>query len=310
MASNDTAEALIDALAGLEVGSTGDVAAAKALARLDPVEAVHALRVLVAQSKASARAGKALVLATRALSWGPDEHFSPEARGRVFDAATEFGVSEVAALFARSAPALEVDPGLVDQPDPVIGHYTLGHKKMLARRVDGDRIARFAMEPDPRVIRELLLNPRLTEELVVRIAARRPARVPGLREIWRASKGCGRRHGRRALARHPDTPPEIGLKILPQLARGDLAAIAGDGALHADVRALAQRLAGPSARGRAAAAAAAGGAPSGGAGRPLDRAADQVAQPREPAGQHDQGEDGHEEEELVSGQVKAGHRGS
>jgi hypothetical protein len=105
--------------------------------------------VLVAQSKASARAGKALVLATRALSWGPDEHFSPEARGRVFDAATEFGVSEVAALFARSAPALEVDPGLVDQPDPVIGHYTLGHKKMLARRVDGDRIARFAMEPDP-----------------------------------------------------------------------------------------------------------------------------------------------------------------
>lgn len=295
--SSATAKALVDSLAGLEVGTAGDVAAAQALARLDPVEAVHALRVLVSQAKSSVRAGKALVLATRALSWGPDEFFSPEARGRVFDAATEFGASEVAALFVRGAPALEVDPNLVDQPDPVIGQLTLGHKKMLARRVDGDRIARFAMEPDARVIRELLLNPRLTEEMVVRIAARRPARVPVLMEIWRARKWCVNRNVRRALAMNPYAPPEIALKVLPQLARADLATIAGDGALHPDVRALARKLA------------AAVPAPSGARG-PLGRAADQVAQPGEPAGEDDQGQDDQQEDELVSGEVEAGHRKS
>ncbi|MGC4116642.1 MAG: hypothetical protein QM765_19140 [Myxococcales bacterium] len=295
MASSDIAEALIDSLAGLEVGTTGDVAAAKALSRLDPVEAVHALRVLVGKAKASPRAGKALVLATRALSWGPDEFFSPEARGRVFDAATEFGVAEVAALFARSAPALEVDPTLIDQPDPVIGQLTLGHKKMLARKVDGDRIARFAMEPDARVIRELLFNPRLTEELVVRIAARRPARVPVLMEIWRARKWCVNRNVCRALAMNPYTPPEIGLKILPQLSRADLGTIAGDGALHDDVRAMAQKLMGPSLRS---------------ARRPLDRPAEQVPEPGEAAGQHHQHQDGGEEEDLVGGEVEARHRRS
>jgi hypothetical protein len=294
LASNATANALIDALAGLEVGSTGDVAAAKAISRLDAVEAVHALRVLVAKAKSSPRAGKALVLATRALSWGPDEFFSPEARGRVFDAATEFGVSEVAALFVRSAPALEVDPDLVEQPDPVIGQLTLGHKKMLARKVDGDRIARFAMEPDARVIRELLFNPRLTEEQVVRIAARRPARVPVLMEIWRARSWCVRRNVCRALAMNPYTPPEVGLKILPQLERADLLAIAGDGALHADMRALARKLAGPAL----------------GARRSLDQPAGQVAEPGEAAGKHDERQDEDEEEELVAGEVEAGHRKS
>ena len=295
MAPREVAGALIELLSSLEVGSAGDVAAAKALARLDPVEAVHALRVIVGQAKASVRAGKALVLATRALSWGPDEFFSPEERGRVYDAAAEFGVAEVAALFSSSPPALEVDPNLIEQPDPVIGTLTLGHKKMLARKVDGDRIARFAMEPDARVIRELLLNPRLTEEQVVRIAARRPARVPVLMEIWRATRWCVRRDVRRALAMNPYTPPEVGLKILPHLARVDLVAIAGDGALHEDMRALAKRLAGPG---------------STRASRALDQAAKQVAQGAQLAGEHDQGQDEHQEDELVAGEVEAGHRKS
>ena len=209
---------------------------------MDPVEAAHALEVMVRRAKQSATAGKALVLASRALSFGPDAVFPPEQRGRIYEAAAEFSLPAVAALFVRDEPALRVDPDLVEQPDPVIGHLTLGHKKMLGRRVDADRIARFAMEPDPRVIRELLLNPRLTEDLVVRIAARRPARVPVLLEIWRSRRWCVRREVRRALAMNPYTPPEVGLKILPHLPRADLVAIAGDGALHESVRALALRL--------------------------------------------------------------------
>lgn len=298
-ASRDVADRLIDLFASIEVGSAADVAAARALARLDPVEATYALRVLVGRATQTAAAGKALVLASRALCFGPDEVFSPEQRGRIYEAATEFAVPEVAALFVRDAPSLAVDPDLVAQPDPVIGHLTLGHKKMLARKVDGERIARFAMEPDARVIRELLFNPRLTEDLVVRIAARRPARVPVLQEIWRSTRWCVRRQVRRALAMNPYTPPEIALKILPQLERSDLLAISGDGTLHAGVRELAARLA----RTRRA-------AKRSGVGRALDHPAQEVAQPGEAAGEPHQREDREQDGDLVAGHLEAGHRKS
>lgn len=296
MASRDVADPLTALLSGLEVGTAADVAAARALSRLDPVEAVHALRVLVQGAKRSPRAGKALVLATRALAFGPDEVLSPEQRGRIYDAAVEFAVPEVSALFLREAPSLEVDPGLVDRPDPVIGHLTLGHKKMLARKIGGDRLARFAMEPDACVIRELLLNPRLTEEGVVRIAARRPARVAVLMEIWRSRRWCVRREVRRALAMNPYCPPEVGLKLLPHLERADLLAIAGDGTLHASLRVLAARLA---EGGRAL-----------GAGPALDHPAEQVAEPGQPAGERDQRQHDQQEDDLVAGQVEGHHRRS
>jgi hypothetical protein len=299
VAPPNLAAQLIELLASLEVGSGADVAAARALARLDPVEAVHVLKVLVERGKESARAGKVLFLATRALAFGPDDVFSPEQRGRIYAAAAEFSVPQVAALFVKDAPSLEVDPGLIDQPDPVIGHLTLGHKKMLARKVDGDRIARFAMEPDPSVIRELLLNPRLTEDMVVRIAARRPARVPVLNETWRSTRWSLRRGVRAALAMNPYTPPEVALKLLPQLQRADLVAIAGDGSLHAGVRELAAKLAYKP-----------GAAPASGAGRPLEGAAEQVAQGGEPAGQDDQRKGQDQDGDLAGGELEAGHRKS
>jgi hypothetical protein len=293
----DAAQQLIALLSSLEVGAAADVAAARHLGRLDPVEATYALRVLVARAKGSVRAGHALFVATRALAFGPDSEFSPEQRGLIYQSAVELDVPEVAALFVRDAPSREVDPDLVDQPDPVIGHLTLGHKKMLARKVDSDRIARFAMEPDPRVIRELLFNPRLTEDMVVRIAARRPARVPVLMEIWRSIRWAVRQRVRMALAMNPYTPPEVALKILPQLGRADLEAVAQDGALHQSVQQLAQRLA-PKAR------------PSRSLRRPLDQPAQEVAQEGDPAGDHDQGQHDEDDDNLVAGQVEAGHRKS
>ena len=71
---------------------------------------------------------------------------------------------------------------------------SLGHLKQQARGSRGTRTCSRAWPPSATrpCIRNALLNPRLTEPLVVRIAARRPARPEPLVEIWRSPR-AGRR---------------------------------------------------------------------------------------------------------------------
>ena len=242
MVPSEHADQLVDHLASLEVGAFGDLAGARALASLEAVEAVRVLGALLDRSRRSAKARHAFVLVTRGLELASEAELPLEKCDHIRAAAGELGALEVAALFAQPAPAKELDARRVEPPDPVIGHLTLGHKRMLARVATGDRMARFALEPDPRVIRELLVNPRLTEELVVRLAARRPARGSVLAEIWRSPRWCLRPTICKALVLNPYTPPRISLKTLPRLALTDIEIAAHAQALHASVRQLALRL--------------------------------------------------------------------
>jgi hypothetical protein len=119
---------------------------------------------------------------------------------------------------------------------------TLGLLKTRARTArDADTLARLALASDASVVRNLLLNPRLTEPAVVRLAARRPARGGPLVEVWR-SRWSSRHLVRRALAFNPYLPPEVGVKLVPLLLRTDWEEIVGDAGLHPSVRAEAQAL--------------------------------------------------------------------
>lgn len=82
----------------------------------------------------------------------------------------------------------------------------------------------------------MLQNPRLTEEVVVRIAARRPARPEPLTQIWRSPRWSVRPMVRRALVFNPYLPPEIAAKIVPLLTNIDLQEIASDGGVHPSLR--------------------------------------------------------------------------
>lgn len=230
---------VVKLLASLEVGPAADQAAARTLASLEPVEAAHLLSELVKDAKSSPSCSRALSAATRALLFGKDDELPFTHRGRIYDAAVEFRLAEVAALFISGTSASSEAP---DPVDPTLSHLSLGHKKQLARHADPDRIARLALEGDARVIRELLLNPRMTEGLVVRIAARRPAKPETLMEIQRSPKWSVRMGVRKALAMNPFTPAEIALKILPHLLLGELKQIANDRTLHPNVRELAGKL--------------------------------------------------------------------
>lgn len=186
----DHADRLVEHLASLSAGPALDLAAARAIAELEPVEAAHALKVLVDRAKSSPDAGRALAAAARALMFGSDADLPFLHRGRIYDAAAEFGLPEVAALFVIDKPSKVVDPGALEPTDANLSRLTLGHKKMMARTAEPDRMVRLALEGDGRVVRELLQNPKLTEGVVVRMAARRPARVEALMEIGTRRSGA------------------------------------------------------------------------------------------------------------------------
>jgi hypothetical protein len=103
-------------------------------------------------------------------------------------------------------------------------------------------LARLVTVSNPSVVRNALLNPRLTEALVVRMAARRPARPEPLVEIWKSSRWSSRQAVRRALVFNPYLPPEVGVKIVPLLNGSDLSELAGDTSVHPSLREQAARL--------------------------------------------------------------------
>ncbi|MFN7134702.1 MAG: hypothetical protein ACK4N5_21665, partial [Myxococcales bacterium] len=235
----DRVQHLVRHLASLEAGGTSDQAAARELAKLDPVEAAHVLKSLVNAAKASADSSRALTAISRAILFGSDQDLPYSQRGRIYDAAVEFSLTEVAALFVSAGGA---ESEAAEPADPTLANLSLGHKKQLARQADPDRIARLAVEGDARVVRELLLNPRMTEGTVVRLASRRPAKAETLLEIYRSPKWSVRPGVRKALSMNPFTPAEVTLKLLPHLLSGDLKQIANDRALHQSVRELAGKL--------------------------------------------------------------------
>lgn len=137
-----------------------------------------------------------------------------------------------------SAAPAEVDEDEARVPDYGAGRVlTLGERKSLARRPDRDMLERLLLDPHPDVIRRLLVNPRLTEELVVRLAARRPASRAVLSELARAPRWAGRARVRLALILNPSLPEDIAVRLVSLLLRQELQLVLGrtpaDSPLHA-----------------------------------------------------------------------------
>jgi hypothetical protein len=169
-----------------------------------------------------------------------------EAAGRVpglASAADAAGRDAVAALFTQEAPRRELDPSAAAKADARAFTQPVGHLTWKARLTrNPDELARLASASDPRVVRNVLLNPRLTEGAVVRVAARRPVRPEVLAEIWRSPRWSARHEVRRALAFNPYLPPELGARLVPLLRPSDWSELAQDGAIHPEVLAQAARL--------------------------------------------------------------------
>jgi hypothetical protein len=215
----------------------------RAAARAIAAEDARAAAELLAEAVALAGEGEsalAAALGEALLEPGPEIAYDHLAA--IYAAAVAGGHEEVRGLLVAPAPRRAYQEPR-DRADPGLSNLTLGHKKAMARgHRDPDLIARLAAEGEPVVVRELLRNPRLTEELVVRIAARRPCRPETLRCLHQDPRWRCRPAVAHAIALNPFAEPELVAKLLPALATRRLAAIAADASLHALVRALAARL--------------------------------------------------------------------
>jgi hypothetical protein len=116
---------------------------------------------------------------------------------------------------------------------------TLGERKSLARRPTAEMLPRLLSDPHPDVIRQVLSSARLTEDLVVRVATKRPGRAEILVEIARHERWCNRPRVRLSLVLNPATPVDMAIAMSALLLRAELHLVATNNAVHPALRAAA-----------------------------------------------------------------------
>lgn len=216
-------------------------AAARELARYDPLDATELVGHLISLAR-SGWEPATHVLSAFVAALGLEAAQIPYA-DELRRLAQVQSLPSVADLFADGPARQEMNADAAAKADARAFTQSLGHLKQQARLTrDPDLLARLVTVSNPAVVRNALINPRLTEALVVRMAARRPARPEPLVEIWKSPRWSARHAVRRALVFNPYLPPEVGAKIVPLLNSTDLAELAGDTSVHLSLREQATRL--------------------------------------------------------------------
>jgi len=166
----------------------------------------------------------------------------------------ELGLEGLGRLLACSTPSGHLPPARAmgeDQAKQQASHGTLSHRdgrpltlgerRALARSPSRAVLVKLLRDPHPMVVRLLLANPRLTEQDVVRMAARRPISAPVVCEIaktWIRQAGI-----RRAIVLNPGTPPAVSVPLLALMSRPELRQVAQAMDVGPIVRSLAHEIA-------------------------------------------------------------------
>lgn len=159
-----------------------------------------------------------------------------EGLAEIYRAAREQDLTDLAAFFMSSLGG-EKGGGIRGVVLEAKGRpLTLGERKSLARRSARDLITRLMGDPDPTVLRQLLLNPRLTEHDVVALAARRPTTAQSQEIIAGARRFAARYAVRRALVMNPYTAADLAVRLAALLRRDDLLLVANEPSVPPQVR--------------------------------------------------------------------------
>src|SRR6185312_9946308 len=95
-------------------------------------------------------------------------------------------------------------------------------RRALARRPSRAAFDKLLRDPHPMVVKNLLQNPRLTEDDVIRMVARRPAYPEVIAEVARHPVWSQRARVRMAIVQNPGAPPELAVPLLRLLVRPEL----------------------------------------------------------------------------------------
>jgi len=164
-----------------------------------------------------------------------------ELRDAIYAAAAECGSTQVQRIMLAPPPR-EREPKRHSAGSANIGQ-TLGMRKWMARRVSSDQLDRMLKDIDVTVVANLLKNPHVTEQDVVRIVAQRPNFPAVIAAVGRSARWNRNYPVRRAIVFNPYSPVDLALRQVTFLTRQDLFAVAGDPKLHEQVRLAASELA-------------------------------------------------------------------
>lgn len=165
----------------------------------------------------------------------------------VYRAALELGLDKISRLFTDLPPHRVGPHGYDKEEEAKMEFITLGERRAMARQNTKDNLDRLLSDPDPVVINNLLNNPRLIENDVLKIASKRPNSPVILKLLATHRRWSKRYNVMKSLVSNPYTPTRIATGLLQFLLLQDLKLIASDQSIHPQVimgakEILAQRL--------------------------------------------------------------------
>lgn len=202
---------------------------------LETISPADAVLILDALLQRSSMGNQAVMDLMGPVVFAVSELGELDAASAIYSEARENHMDRVCRLFMRPPPARIFEPAKEQGVDLEMRSETLGMRRQLARTANSEIMVRLQTDPDPVVISNLLDHPRMTENIVIRMAARRPARPEILMEIFRNLKWGQRLSVRHALANNPYSPSGIALKLVFLMPLSILRELAGDTNLHPEV---------------------------------------------------------------------------
>lgn len=140
------------------------------------------------------------------------------------------------------------DAGNARRSEPPVPDYgagrelTVGERRSLARSNDRKVLEKLLRDPHPLVLRQLLGNPRLTEDDVVRLAARRPLPGAVADTLADSPRWLRSQRVRLALLLNPGSPEHVSMPLLAVCTRRELLEVVHGTDTALTLRAAAQEL--------------------------------------------------------------------
>lgn len=212
---------------------------AQRLSLLEPEKAALVLDSIYRRAPAP---GLEVIKAVLVDPSGVLEALGEERKRLIYLASLQMGLKRVSRLFTNLPPYKAGLGGYDKEEEGEMELITLGERRAMAKGWIKDKLDRLLSDPDPKVISNLLDNPRVTEVELLKIASKRPNSPEILRLISTHRRWGLRYNIKKALVQNPYTPPRISMGLLEFLFVQDLKEIAGDGSLHPQVRDIAKGL--------------------------------------------------------------------
>lgn len=192
------------------------------LAELREADAAELLSSLCDEGeRADPDAREALLIVAMLLAQSGDSPFVERLRQH----AEARRLLSLARLLRRGSdsPSSSRSPGEPPVPDYGTGReLTLGERRSLARSTNRKLLEKLLRDPHALVLRQLLGNPRLTEDDVVRLAARRPLGSAIVEALTDSPRWLQRPRVRLTLLLNPGTPESVSMPLLAVCTRPEL----------------------------------------------------------------------------------------